>query len=240
MSIHTWRFRTAVIAGLMCAASGASAASLSHPGPFVVPDGVYDNVVETSITDTPPLYGPPAPGATNIMTFTMPGFTAEASDEASDITTGALEFTFDADPGKFIQTLSLFESGTYEVLGDASVSASGTLTLRYFDDPTQQFIILADPIHMVVDTGGAPGATFPVNTPGSGTWLGSALIDLNALGIQTSQVIVALDNSLIASAGPEGSATISKDSLTVNTIVPEPASLVLMGLGVVMLARKRG
>jgi PEP-CTERM motif len=239
MSIHTWRIGTAVVAGLMCMASGASAASLSHPGPVVVQDGVYDNVVETSVTDTPPLYGPPSAGAGNSMTFALPGFTAAASNNQSDITAGALEFTFDADPGQFIQTLSLFECGSYEIVGDASATAAGALTVRYFDDLIQQFVTLADPIHMLVNSGGVPGGIFQVEAPGTGTWLGTALIDLNALGIQTSHIIVALDNSLIASAGPEGSVSISKDSLTINATVPEPASLVLMGLGVVMIARKR-
>lgn len=238
MSIHTWRIGTLAIAGLMGAASVASAASLPYPGPIVVQDGVYDNIVETSITDTPPLYGPPSAGAGNQMTFDMTGFTASASNNSSDITAGALEFTFDADPGQFIQTLSLFETGSYEIVGDASVTAAGTLTLRYFDDLTQQFVTLADPIHMLVNSG-VPGTEFPVDTPDSGTWLGSALIDLNALGIQTSHVIIALDNNLIASADIEGSATISKDSLTINATIPEPASLVLMGLGVVMIVRKR-
>lgn len=241
MSNLSWRFGTVAAAAMLysvSAANVASAASLAHPGPIVVQDGVYDNVVETSITDTPPLYGSPSAGIGNSMTFALPGFTASASNNNSDITAGALEFTFDANPGKFIQTLSLFETGTYQILGDASVSAAGTLTLRYFDDLEQAFVTLAEPIQMVINSG-VPGTGFPVTDPGTGTWVGTALIDLNNLGIQTSHVIIAMDNSLIASADLGGSATISKDSLTINATVPEPASLVLMGLGTMMIARKR-
>jgi len=230
-----------IMAGVLGISTSAQAASLAHPGAIVVMDGVYDNVVETSITDGLPLYGAPSAGAGNVMTFPMPSFTASASDDASDITAGAVEFTFDADPGELIATMSIFESGAYTVTDGGSVSAAGTLTVRYFDDLTQQFITLADPIHMVVSPGGipAPGVLFPVDGPGSGDWLGAALIDFAALGIETSSVIVAMDNTLIASATAGNSATISKDALTVNTtIIPEPASLMLMGLGLAMVAKR--
>lgn len=228
-------------AAVLGMAGVAHAASLAHPGQVVVQDGYYDNIVETSITDDLPMYGSPSAGAGNTMIFPMPAFSASASNDSSDLSAGALEFTFDADPGQFIGTLSIFESGSYTITGDASVSAAGALTVRYFDDLTQQFVTLADPIHMVISPNGvpAPWMSFPMDTPGSGDWLGAALIDLGALGIETTHVIVAMDNTLVASAAAGGSATISKDALTINTtFVPEPASLVLMGLGLAMIAKR--
>lgn len=230
-------------AGALGLSASAHAASLAHPGAVVVQDGFYDNVVETSITDPLPMYGAPSAGAGNVMEFPLPSFTATASDGASDLTSGAVEFTFEADPGKLIGTMSIFESGSYSVTEGGSVSAAGTLTVRYFDDLLQDFVLLADPIHMVVSPDGipAPGEMFPVDGPGSGDWLGAALIDFAALGIETSSVIVAMDNNLVASALVGGSATISKDDLTVNTtIIPEPASLALMGLGLLMISRRGG
>lgn len=223
-------------------AQTASAASLAHPGPVVVQDGVYDNIVEISITDPLPMFGAPSAGLGNVMTFGLPAFIATASDNASDLAAGALEFTFDADPGLFINTLSIFESGAYDVAGGGggSVLVSGALTVRYFDDLTQQFVTLAEPIHVVVSPGGVPGGAFPVDSPGAGTWLGAALIDLGDLGIQTTHVIVAMDNTLAASALAGGAATISKDELTINTtMIPEPASLALIAAGVLMIAGRR-
>lgn len=224
------------VAALSFTASAASAASLAYPGHVTVQDGAYDNIVETSITDTPPLYGQPVAGTGNQLVFPMPGFSVLASNNASDITSGALELTFDADPGKFIDSLTLNESGSYSILGDASVTAAGTLTLRYFDDLTQQLVTLADPIAMTTD----PVGGFPVTAPGSGTWQGVAMIDLNALGIQTSHVILALDNTLIATAGPEGEATMTKDAFSLDAnVTPEPASLALMAMGLALIAKKR-
>ncbi len=230
-----------IAVGVLGLSTLAHAASLPHPGAVVVQDGVYDNIVEISITDPLPLYGAPSAGAGNVMMFPLPSFTASASDDASDLTGGAVEFTFDADPGKLIGTMSIFESGSYSVSQGGAVSAAGTLTVRYFDELAQAFVLLADPIHMVVSPGGipAPGDMFPVDGPGTGTWLGAALIDFADLGIETSSIIVAMDNTLVASALAGGSATISKDALTINTtIIPEPASLVLMGLGLLMFAKR--
>jgi len=236
MSPSTLRNTFALTAGLLVSVSAASAASLNHPGPVVTADGAYSAIVESSITDTPPLYGAPTPGPGNKLTFDMPGFTASATNSGSDITAGALEFTFDADPGQTIQSISLMETGLYDILGDADVTATGTLTVRYFDTLTQQIETLAEAIVMTTD----PIGGFPVSTPGQGTWAGNALIDLAQLGIVTDQITVALDNILIAGAGPEGTGTISKEQLMldINTI-PEPASLALMGMGLGLIIRKR-
>ena len=236
MSIHTRPIATAIMAGMTLVSSSAWATSLPYPGAVVVQDGAYDNIVETSITDTPPLYGAPSAGAGNELVFPMPGFSASAANSSSDITSGALELTFDADPGKRIDTISLSEAGSYNIVGDAGVTAAGTMTVRYFDELTQQLETIAAPILMMTD----PVGGFPVEGAGAGTWQGSSLIDLGALGIDTTHVILALDNSLIASAGPDASAQISKDAFAINvTTIPEPASLALMGLGAMLIAKKR-
>lgn len=235
MSAKPWYIASLGVVGLFLNASPAWAASVAYPGPVVVQDGVYDSIVETSITDTPPLYGAPSAGAGNSITFQTTGFSASVVGDNADITAGALEFTFDADPGMTISTLSLFETGTYAITGKGGVMAGGALTVRYLDELTQQLVTLIEPILTTVP----PAGDFPITAAGAGTWFGSALIDLQALGIQTSHLIVALDNALIASACSCGAATISKDSMTLNvTVVPEPASLALMGAGLLLIARR--
>ncbi len=240
-SIHGLRLMAVAAAACLGSFGQARAASQAYPGPIVTADGTYDNIVETSITADPlPLFGAPVLGAGNVMTFPSPGFSASASDGSSDLTGGALAFTIDADPGLFINTVSIFESGAYDIVGAGSVSATGALTVRYLDNLTQQLVTLVDPIHTVVSPGGVPDGPFPVDGPGTGTWLGAALIDLGGLGIQTTHVIVALDNNLAASAPAGGTATISKDELTVNTTyIPEPASLALIAAGLLMVTGRR-
>ena len=231
----------AFCAALVLSGAGyAQADSVTHFGPFAVQDGSYGNIVETSVTDPVPMYGTPVTGAGNALLFEMDSFSASALGPQVDVTSGALEMTFTSDPGMLVSTVSLFETGTIDIVNMGQVIASGALTVRYFDTQTQQIETLSDEIDMLVE-----GLySFPITGPGSGEWVGAALIDLMALGIQTEEVIIALDNNLMARACSCGSATIEKDSLTVNVTtessnIPEPASLALFAAGVAMIARRR-
>jgi len=235
MTIKAFSWTCSLVAALTVPAV-SQAASMSYPGPVHVAQGFYDNIEETSITDPVPLYGPPVVGVGNSITFSPTTFMASVSTHASDITSGALEFTFTADPGTYIQSLSLFETGTWSITGDAGVTAGGGLIVTYFDELTQTFVSIGEPIHTTVP----PADDFPLMGPGNGTWFGSALIDLEAMDIVTDHVIVTLDNNLIASSCGCGEATITKDSVTINvSVVPEPASLALMAAGTVLIVRKR-
>ena len=172
--MQTWKIATAVLAGCLVSAASTQAASYTHPGPFVTDGGVYSDITETSITDAVPLFGSPTIMPNNLLLFEMTNYNATANDNSSDVTHGTLEFTFESDPGEYIQTIILSESGTYSVVGDGSASAAGTLTIQYYDDVAGEFVILADPIQMSL----FPETSFPVENESDGTWAGVALIDL--------------------------------------------------------------
>ncbi|MEZ6192218.1 MAG: PEP-CTERM sorting domain-containing protein [Phycisphaerales bacterium] len=197
---------------------------------YVLNGGNVTAPVESSATDPTPLYGFPTVVG-NSLSFSTGPFAAAQAGIGADITSGQLSFFIQADPGLFIESISLDEIGDFLMLGStAEVTAGGTLVATILDPLVGGFV--SDPIDFV------PG--FPLTGTGSGIWSGKALVDLS--NYQATYVRIDLDNSLIAASDKASHAAfIDKKALTVNVTfsqVPEPAALALMGMGMLAVLKR--
>lgn len=212
------------------AGSGAQATAINY-GDFALSGGTAIGVTEDSITDVPPLFGQPT-ALGNSLTFSTAPFAAAQAGTGADITSGTLSFVIQADPGLFIESISLEEIGDFLMLGNtAEVTAGGTLVATILNPLVGGFV--SDPIDVDPD--------MPQAGTGSGIWSGTA--GINLIQYDATRVRIDLDNNLIASAeAPADAALIDKKALTVNVQfreIPEPASLALMSLGLLVIGRRR-
>lgn len=192
--------------------------------------GTVTGLTESSATDSLPLYGTPI-AVGNSLSFSTGPFAAAQAGIGADITSGQLSFFIQADPGLFIESISLDEIGDFLMLGStAEVTAGGTLVATILDPLIGGFV--SDPIDFV------PG--MPLTGTGSGIWSGQAMIDLS--NYQATWVRIDLDNILIAASDKASHAAfMDKKALTVNVAfaqIPEPAALALMGLGMLAILRR--
>ncbi len=192
--------------------------------------GKVKALTESSVTDPLPLFGTPIVIG-NSLSFSTGPFAAAQAGVGADITAGQLSFVIQADPGLFIESISLDEIGDYLMLGStAVVTAGGTLVATILDPLLGGFV--SDPITF--------DQAFPLTGTGSGIWSGQALVDLSQFN--ATRVRIDLDNILIASSDlPSHAAFIDKKALTVSVAfsqVPEPAALALMGLGMLAVLKR--
>ena len=220
------------------------AAIVNYPGTLTGDTVEYFNISEDSGTDPSPLFeqrpgGPTITGDTLVFQPTA-NFSAYAPQGAqnADTTDGLLTFTIRALEGYWIDLVTLFEGGAYSLLAvnGASAAAQATGIMYNFDDPTQSANISAQ-----ATTTANPSPFFivaPANDVASESdgWVGTATLDFT--GMEITEVTIRLDNTLQAAASDGGTAFIDKKHFSITTttsLIPEPGSLVLMGMGAAML-----
>lgn len=218
-----------VAVGALILSQSVADASINY-GDFSLDGGSILDLTESSATDPLPLFGAPITVGDSLSFSTGP-FAAAQAGIGSDITAGQLSFIIQADPGLFIESISLDEIGDYLSLGGtAVVTAGGTLVATILDPLTGGFV--SEPITF--------DQAFPLIGTGSGIWTGESTVDIS--NYQATRVRIDLDNSLIASANhPADAAFIDKKAMTVNVDfaeIPEPATLALMGLGLFAITRR--
>ncbi len=219
-----------VVAGALILTGHNAQAGVNY-GDFALDGGTILDVTESSATDPTPLFGAPF-AISDSLTFSTGPFAAAQAGVGSDITAAQLSIVIQADPGLFIESISLDEIGDFLMLGStAEVTAGGTLVATILNPLIGGFVsnpIVIDPV-------------MPLTGTGSGIWSGTSTVVLTQLS--ATRVRVDLDNALIASANdPTDAAFIDKKALTINITfseVPEPTTLAVMGLGLLTIVRRR-
>ncbi|XAL99260.1 PEP-CTERM sorting domain-containing protein [Phycisphaeraceae bacterium D3-23] len=239
-----------VAAGAIAVGTQTDAAPINY-GDFSGTTVMYLDVTETANSpgDTAPLFGAPSIVGDQL-DFDPAGFSAAGNGGSSDITDAQLNYTLMSAPGTVITSFTVSESGDYSLVGTGSAATQvaygmsiASITVLEIDGAA-----LGTPITLAAasafGTADLSGGT-TVATP----WDLSISYDVNAAltaaGIDydfgASKIEIVIDDSLFALSESGSAALIAKKNFTINTDtdIPEPGSLALLGLGGLLIARRR-
>ena len=218
------------------AARPAAAASINYGNFGPVPPGVtFLQVTESSGTDAVPLYGPPTPFSVGL-DFDPVGFLANAAGGGIDLTDGQLNFTVMSSPAFAIDTISLFESGDYSLLGAGTAATQAFAAASVRATVTEINGVGVVPIGLI-PINGSVGFNLVANPGALQPWSLGLLLDIaGQLGPdqRATKVEIVIDNQLAALSQIESAAFIAKKDfrICVNDCgeVPEPSALGLLPL----------
>ena len=232
--------------------SSADAAHIEY-GDFSGTSVMYIDVQEVANSpgDASPLFGPPSITG-NELDFDPATFTAVSTNGVSDLTDGQLNFTLMSLAGSFLDSITIDEGGDYSLLGTgtSATQVSYGLSLASVVVLEVDGVALATPVVL------AGASAFGTADLGSGQtsntlWDLSLVYDVDAAltdaGVDfvngATKLEIAIDNTLSAISEQASIATIAKKDfrIDVNTEVPEPSTIMLLGLAIggVGLLRRR-
>lgn len=245
------------LSALLSPLSQAASINYGNFGP-VAPGISFQNVTETSVTDSVPLYGPPVAYATGL-DFNPMGFVAYGVGGGGDITDGQMNFSITGQVVNgnvtAVNTVSLFEGGDFTLVGTGTAAtqvqggAIMNVTIREIDGVAVAPIVLAPvnasvAFNLVANSGLAQ--------PWSVGLTSNISAQLTSLSIPfivgATKVDVALNNTLTAISQPSTIAFIAKKDFRIDlstdtgVVIPEPTTLALAGLalcGIGAVSRRR-
>lgn len=132
-----------------------------------------------------------------------------------------LQIDIIAAPGECIDSIEIDEGGTYGISTVGKVSASAAIFITNLD----QYSVISSIVPMK--------PSMPISTAGSGSWSGQASIDT----IGWTDIRIVLNNNLIAASPLGSNSFIKKTSFdliinTYNNIMPEPATIIILSIGI--------
>lgn len=254
--MRNWRISVGAMV-LLAAITGAPALGL--PINYGNKNGdsvIYQQVTESSATDDgTALFGAPSIVG-DALTFSPVNFGISSIGGGNDYMDGQLTTTLVARSGYAIEKIKFTERGDYTLLGTGTAatraSVANTLILTILDligTPLSEPIEIPG-ISMVFTPSG--GTYNLIDDPGQNVyWSGSTNFDVDAWlnangypGRQATMIDITLDNSLYVESEASSSAYIKKkratgSAITIEAIVPEPATLGLLLSGGLLLRRRR-
>jgi len=226
-------FFTGTIFAVACGFAVSSAqAVVLYPGPFVGTDFTYSNVSEvtTSSGDPEPLYGAPTVTG-NTLDFNPDLYAFAADAPPPDNTNSTLSFTYASNTAAPLPYLAIYEDGDYLFSGTTAAGELVTATI---------FVQIRDVNTNTLLTSASTSFSEIYDSPNveAGFWSLNLFIDLTPYN--RTAVRVTINNLLTASASGGSTAFIQKKDFQIDPeVIPEPASVALLGLGVLVMASRR-
>jgi hypothetical protein len=243
------RFLLAMSAVVGVCGSAALATPINY-GDFTGTNVMFLQVTEDSTTDATPLFGTPLVSGDGIQ-FNPTSFGSFAFNGSSDLTDGTLTTMIMANPGRVIPAVTFSESGDYTLAGSGGAMTSASVALSWFVTVSE---VNGSPIAPVSFSGmgtfSPSSGTFDLASDGPGAaviWNGSAMIDIDAflasqsISGSATKVTVTLNNALVTTSEPGTASFIKKKEFggVAMAVVPAPATLGLLGVGLVAAGRRR-